>query len=132
LTPISGANFLLDTVIVAGYFNADAAIQARLADAVVYVASITVGELYFGAHRSQRVADNTANIQRFISVVPVLYVTSHTATVYGKIKASLLAKGRPIPENDIWIAALAVEHSLYLATRDAHFENIDGLLVAIW
>jgi len=44
------------------------------------------------------------------------------------IKASLRRKGKPIPENDIWIAALALQHDLIVATRDAHFNEVDSLL----
>jgi len=44
----------------------------------------------------------------------------------------LRLKGRPIPENDLWIAAMALEHDLVLATRDAHFGEIDNLKVEMW
>ncbi|MBN1284239.1 MAG: PIN domain-containing protein [Anaerolineae bacterium] len=50
----------------------------------------------------------------------------------GEIKNELQAKGRPIPENDIWIAAIAKQHDLTLATRDAHFGAVDGLQTETW
>jgi tRNA(fMet)-specific endonuclease VapC len=132
LTGTVGAKYLLDTVIVAGYFNNDAAIQQRLAGVTIYVASTTIGELYFGAYKSQRVAQNVQNIREFVQVTTVLPCTEHTADWYGQIKMALQAKGRPIPENDIWIAAAAMEHGLILATRDAHFQEVDRLSVEIW
>lgn len=51
---------------------------------------------------------------------------------YGKIKSSLRKKGSPIPENDIWIAAIALRHNLTLVTRDKHFNEITGLKLKNW
>ena len=55
-----------------------------------------------------------------------------TAEHYGRIRAQLAQSGTPIPENDIWIAALALEHQLPLAARDAHFDRVTGLQVLNW
>ena len=54
------------------------------------------------------------------------------AIEYGQIKNNLRAKGRPIPENDIWIAALAKQYGLTLVTRDGHFGEVDGLAIEAW
>ncbi len=62
----------------------------------------------------------------------VLIVNDITSKYYGTIKAALRKKGRPIPENDIWISALALQHNLTLATRDKHFDEVDGLLTEKW
>lgn len=129
---MAGANYLLDTVIVAGYFNHDAAILEKLKTATVYVSSITVGELYFGAYNSGKVQQNVENIRKFIGVTTVLNCDAQTADWYGQIKKALRSKGRPIPENDIWIAAAAVQHGLILATRDTHFKEVDNLTVEMW
>jgi len=48
------------------------------------------------------------------------------------VRDRLRLKGRPIPENDIWIAAVALQHGLPLATRDDHFNEVDGLRVENW
>ena len=56
----------------------------------------------------------------------------YTAEYYGVIKESLRAKGRPIPENDIWIAASAQRHDLILVTRDEHFAEIADLKLVRW
>jgi tRNA(fMet)-specific endonuclease VapC len=119
-------------VIVAGYFNRDAAIHQRLTGQTVYVASITMGELYFGAYRSQRVAQNVQNIRQFAALTTVLPCTEVTGDWYGQIKAGLRAKGRPIPDNDIWIAAVAMHYGLILATRDSHFHEVGKLSVEMW
>jgi len=55
-----------------------------------------------------------------------------TAQQYGDIKNQLRAKGRPIPENDIWIAAIAMQYQLTLVARDGHFHEVDGLQVEAW
>jgi len=51
---------------------------------------------------------------------------------YGEIKSKLHRAGRPLPENDIWIAAIALQHDLTLATRDGHFAAIEGLRTILW
>jgi tRNA(fMet)-specific endonuclease VapC len=67
-----------------------------------------------------------------VQVSAVLNCNAETARWYGEIKNALWVKGRPIPENDLWIAAIAPEHNLVLATRDAHFREIDTLKVEMW
>jgi tRNA(fMet)-specific endonuclease VapC len=64
--------------------------------------------------------------------VTVLPCDATTARLYGEIKASLRSKGRPIPENDIWNAAVAQQHGLSLVTRDEHFNNVAGLAAEAW
>lgn len=53
-------------------------------------------------------------------------------TNYGKIKTDLQEKGSPIPENDIWIAAIAKEHNFILVTRDIHFNAVQDLQIDKW
>jgi tRNA(fMet)-specific endonuclease VapC len=65
-------------------------------------------------------------------VFPVLACDAETAQHYGRIRNVLLAKGRPIPENDIWIAASARQHGLTLVTRDGHFGSVEDLIVERW
>jgi tRNA(fMet)-specific endonuclease VapC len=66
------------------------------------------------------------------SSVIVLGCELETARRYGEIKNALRLKGRPIPENDMWIAAIALQHGLQLATRDAHFREIENLPSVMW
>ncbi len=54
------------------------------------------------------------------------------ARFYSEVKDDLRRKGRPVPENDVWIAATALRHDLALATRDSHFEHVDKLRVERW
>ena len=54
----------------------------------------------------------------------ILGTNVETALIYGEMKHSLRVKGRPLPENDIWIAAIALQYDLTLVTRDAHFQEV--------
>lgn len=86
LTPMIG-KFLLDTNIVIALFANDAIIQQRLATAQeVFVSSVVLGELYYGAHKSSRVAANVARIDAFAASSVVLGSNTATAQEYGQIK----------------------------------------------
>lgn len=125
--------FVLDTNITIAIFARDAAVQGQLAAATeVFVPAIVLGELYYGAYKSTRVTENLLKIDEFATTSTILVSDTHTAREYGEIKSRLRAKGRPIPENDIWIAAIAKQHGLTLVTRDAHFGEVDGLAVEGW
>ena len=87
-----------------------------------------VGELRYGAQNSRRVAENLASVERLVTRCQVLSITAETALVYATLRFSLKKKGKPIPENDLWIAAVCVEHSVPLAALDAHFDAVDELL----
>lgn len=125
--------FLLDTNIVIAIFAQEAVIQQRLSEAeAVFVPSIAIGELYYGAYKSGRVDANIARLGNFIAENTVLECDTLTADYYGRIANLLRQKGRPIPDNDKWIAAIAMQHQLTLVSRDAHFQEVDGLLVEMW
>ena len=87
------------------------------------------GELLFGAMKSSRTKENLRLVRRFMARCTVLPVTISTAEHYARIRLTLRQKGRPIPENDVWIAAFCVEHELPLATDDAHFRELDNLVI---
>lgn len=125
-------SILLDTNIVIAFFAAEKAVGERIAASEIVVSSTVLGELYYGARKSGHAAANVAKIDEFAGSVPVLACDAITAAHYGEIKDRLRSKGRPIPENDIWIAAVTMQHGLRVATRDEHFEEIEGLLVESW
>src|SRR4051794_12433507 len=115
-------NYLLDTNIVIALFAQDRNLTDHFTTGMVFsVPSIVIGELYFGAYKSNRAVANIARIDRFRARTTILGADGATAQHYGLIKHALRLKGRPIPENDIWIAALAIQHQLTLITRDEHF-----------
>jgi len=125
--------FLLDTNIIIALFAQDRSVIDHLRDAAeVFVPVIAAGELYFGAYRSGRVEANLQKLQEFVADNTVLARDGETANFYGQVKNGLCAKGKPIPENDVWVAAIALQHQLTVVTRDAHFGEIDGLQIEAW
>lgn len=126
-------SYLLDTNIVIAFFSGEPAVidQFDQADEIL-LPSIVLGELVFGARKSSRAAENLARIEDLSRQVVVLDCDSDTARQYGAIKNALRLKGRPIPDNDIWIAAIARQYRLTLITRDTHFAEVDDLPSGIW
>jgi tRNA(fMet)-specific endonuclease VapC len=120
--------YLLDTSVVVNMLGGDDSITKQLDQTdSIYVPSIVMGELYFGAYKSGRVASNLKQIEAFIAENSILDCDIVTAHEYGLIKDQLKKKGYPIPDNDIWIATVARQYDLVLITRDNHFNRIDGL-----
>jgi tRNA(fMet)-specific endonuclease VapC len=97
----------------------------------VAVSSVVLGELYSGFRAGNCWAENTAQLAQFLSKpsVRVLNVTEETALRYAEVDVYLRKKGRPIPRNDVWIAAVALEHGLQLLTLDDRFREIPLLLI---
>ena len=124
---------MLDTNIVIALFAEDISIQKNISKArEIFIPSTVIGELFFGAFKSLRPKENTTRIENFAAANTILVCGTGTGKEYGRIKSLLFKKGKPVPENDIWIAALAMEYNLLLVTRDVHFKNIDGLKLATW
>ncbi len=125
--------FLLDTNIIIGIFQGDTVIKKYLNSAgEIFIPCIVLGELYYGALKSGRYQKNIGIINDFSFRFPVLPCDSITAQFYGETKNELMNKGEPLPENDVWIAALATQHELILASRDKHFSYISKLNVQSW
>lgn len=130
---MSGRKLLLDTNIIIGFFANNESVVAKISEAkAIYVPSIVIGELYFGAEQSRLRLANLHRVEILAKSCIVLACDVKTAKYYGKLKAQLKAKGTPIPENDIWIASLALQHKLLLVTRDRHFKNISGISIVEW
>jgi tRNA(fMet)-specific endonuclease VapC len=125
--------YLLDTNIVIALFANDQAVMTALGLAdEIFIPGPVIGELYYGAEKSGRTQANLARLEQFITSNTILPCTEITAKQYGRLKNELRQKGRPIPENDLWIAALAVEHNLTLVSRDQHFQHLEGLVLETW
>lgn len=129
---MTGNNYLLDTNIIVAVLNDETALAEKISGETVYLSAIVIGELYYGAYRSGRPAENLARLGRFLQGYDPLNCNLASADFYGQIKAELKRLGQPIPENDIWIAATALQHNLTLVTRDKHFEAIKALKSLRW
>jgi tRNA(fMet)-specific endonuclease VapC len=103
----------------------------RMADEV-HLSVIVLGELLAGFAAGTQEPRNRRELAAFLDSprVSVLPATSATAAYYATVFGQLRRKGRPIPTNDLWIAATAMEHGAVLLTHDKHFDEVDGLRVA--
>ena len=92
--------------------------------------AVVVGELLYGFRRGSRLEQNVADLRSFLAspYSSFVEVGAVTADRYSRIAASLRAKGRPIPTNDVWIAAHTMETGADLVSADRHFEQIDGIV----
>ena len=88
---------------------------------------ITFGELWYGAEKSAQRAAALERLRELAQLLPVLPLPEATADAYGKTRAELESKGLMIGNNDLWIAALAVQHDLVLFSRDRHFDHLPQL-----
>jgi len=131
-TRMSG-NYLLDTSIIIDLFSGDQQILAHIGEArAVLIPSIAIGELYYGALKSVRREENLNQITQLIAENIIVGSDAITGRWFGVIKNDLRKTGRMIPENDIWIAAIALQYQLVVATRDKHFEAVVNLDVEMW
>ena len=106
----------------------DIASLVRRAEAVLLPA-VVAGELLYGFRYGSRFEENAARLEAFLETpsVHLLAVTFVTADRFGRIATGLREKGTPIPTNDIWIAAQAMEEGADLVSSDAHFGLVEGL-----
>jgi tRNA(fMet)-specific endonuclease VapC len=104
---------------------ADAVSRLRAAERIL-VPLIVLGELRAGFLAGSRAPENEANLARFLNSprVDVLLADEDTTHHYARLFHQLRRQGTPIPTNDIWIAALVVQHQLYLFARDTHFDHL--------
>ena len=131
--PATGNRFLLDTNIIIALLEGDETVLSNLDRAhEVFISAIALGELFFGAAKSGRPIEARTKVERFAAGSFVLACDLEVAREYGYLRQGLRAKGRPLPENDIWIAAIAKCHNLVLVTRDQHFRDVDDLLLESW
>jgi len=92
---------------------------------------IVLGELLAGFTAGSKESTNREELKTFLDSprVVLLSVSETTSEFYAKVFSGLKQKGKPIPTNDLWIAATALEHGYAIFTYDHHFEEIDGLLI---
>ena len=125
--------YLLDTNIVIAMFADEEELQERRQNAdKVFLPSPVVGELCYGARKSSRPIENLTRVNRLIQDFRVIPCNLETARWYGIIKDNLRRRGRLIPDNDIWIAAIAMQRGLILVTRDSHFDEVESLQTERW
>ena len=100
---------------------------------VVFLSTIAIGEFKAGLDNTRRGHRDSDALSDFLSLPNVVQITLTPATtdLYGKVFRSLREAGRPIPVNDIWLAAQALEHGAVLVSGDRHFEEVANLQTMI-
>ena len=128
-------SYLLDTSVLVLMIKQEGAISQRLvgvAGAAFYVSTIALGELYYGAENSIYVEKSRVDVDTLARTMTVLATDHATARKYGLLKHEQRTKGLMLPDNDLWIAATALQYGLTLAARDQHFTWITGLALEQW
>ena len=128
---------IFDTNHAIAYLNGDPRLKPYLETAkasrdTFALTTTVLGELYYGAYTSQRVADNMTRLAAFVSQLIIYEFDEAAAKEFGKIKAEQRAKGKLVPTADAQIAAVARLHGLTILTNDSHFQQIEGLTVDNW
>jgi tRNA(fMet)-specific endonuclease VapC len=119
---------ILDTNALLAFVDGDARVgellrrQARAAIPV-----IVLGEFRYGIAQSKRRSSYEEWLHTHLGQFDVLTITDETAAVYADLRVHLRRSGRPIPANDAWIAALALQHRLPVLSRDEHFDAVPEL-----
>lgn len=124
---------ILDTNAVSALFVGDPALGKVLSDAELHhLPAIVIGEYRFGLLGSRDRQELGRMLQVLLRESLVLPIDEETAEAYSEVRDELRRKGRPIPENDIWIAALARQYDLPVVSRDGHFDQVSGLRRIAW
>jgi len=121
-------SLLLDTNRLTDALRPDPAITSLVQEAdAVFVPFVALGEIQAGFDRGdpRHRAQNEARLVVFLKMpqVTCLYADRETTRIYARLFAQLRRAGTPVPTNGLWIASLAIQHQLTLATRDGHFEK---------
>lgn len=127
--------YLLDTDSVIYNFKGHDAIRRNLLDCrePIQLCAITLMELYYGAHKSQKVAANLAKVKMLETSLEVIALGQECVEMFGMIKAGLEAKGTPLDDFDMAVAACALARNLVLVTNNTkHFQRIEGLRLTNW
>ncbi len=125
---------LIDTNAYSAFKRKHAGVLSELQRATeVALCPVVLGELHSGFALGSRERDNERELEEFMTSprVRLLDITDRTSVFYAQIFRALRRRARPIPANDLWIAACALEHGLCLLSFDGHFGEIDGLALRL-
>ncbi|UCH26513.1 MAG: type II toxin-antitoxin system VapC family toxin [Trueperaceae bacterium] len=98
----------------------------------LYIPSIVLGEYRYGVRNSRFRMQIEEKVTDLLQDVAVLAVESSTSNFYADVRSELKRAGTPIPENDVWIAALVRQHQMPLLSRDAHFDAVERIVRLSW
>ena len=126
-------NFALDTNAVSALLDGDRELLAVLAGVPRFALPVVVvGEYRYGLQRSRHRKQLDVMLDGLVAEADLLVVDDETTQNYARVREALRAKGRPLPENDVWIAALCLQHDRTLITRDSDFGHVASLSHLDW
>ncbi|HAS52603.1 MAG: twitching motility protein PilT [Nitrospirae bacterium GWC2_57_13] len=123
---------MLDTSAYSAYLRGSEEVKQAIREAdEIYLNPVVLGELYAGFAHGSREKKNRERLRDFLSSprVQVAVIDEESAERYTAIIAYLWSKGTPIPTNDLWIAATAMQYGLKLITTDSHYRNVPQIIV---
>jgi predicted nucleic acid-binding protein len=124
---------ILDTNAISAFFESDLKLRGILVSATkLSIPVIVLGEYRAGLLGSRKRRVIEPSLDELQAVSNVLQIDTDTVGPYSKLSDELKRAGRPIPTNDIWIAALAVQHGMPIVSRDQHFDAIPGIRRIAW
>lgn len=124
---------ILDTNALSAFVAGDAGVgEALRREARAAIPVIVLGEFRYGIAESRHCAAYERWLETHLPQFDVLTVTDDTAAAYAALRVTLRRSGRPIPANDAWIAALALQHRLPVLSRDRHFDVVPDLERKSW
>ena len=119
---------ILDTNALSAFVDGEAGVRDALRREVrAVIPVIVLGEFRYGIAGSRHRAAYEAWLEAQLPHFEILTVTDGTAVAYARLRVALRRSGRPIPANDAWIAALALQHRLPILSRDEHFDVVAGI-----
>jgi tRNA(fMet)-specific endonuclease VapC len=126
-------DYLIDTNIAIAFLAGEQVVIERVLDAnATCMSVVTFGELVYGASYSKQLSQNFDRVDHLLRWATLLDINQGVAAIYGNVKSALRKIGRPIPDNDLWIASTAKRHGLTVASRDGHFSVVPNLHVENW
>ena len=124
---------ILDTNALSALLDGEPSIRGVLEQAgMIYLSPIVLGEYRFGILASRHRSQYEQELARMEMEVPALPLDEVTASHYAEIRQELKSAGSPIPWHDLWIAAQSRQHLLPILSRDAHFDQVEGITRIGW
>jgi tRNA(fMet)-specific endonuclease VapC len=124
---------ILDTNALSAFVDGEARVgQILRRQARAAIPVIVLGEFRYGIAQSKHRSAYEGWLESQLPQFDILGVTEETAVAYAELRVALKRSGRPIPANDAWIAALALQHRLAVLSRDEHFDAVPGLERERW
>lgn len=124
---------ILDTDAISALFEGNSALERLLEGKdQPSLPVIAIGEYRYGIRRSRLRRQLEPLLETLIAESKVLAIEERTTVAYATVREELREAGRPIPENDVWIAALARQHALPVVSLDSHFDNVSGVERLAW